>query len=70
MNRSTSNNGYLLPVAPGTTVASIMMLSNVLVIVLLISNFPYVLNPFLNHNMLSPPQAAPRTVYDGRPRNV
>lgn len=43
---------------------SIPILPNVLAIVLLISNFSYVVNPFLFQNMLRPLQAIPRAASD------
>ena len=49
---------------------SIYLLPDFLAIVLLISNFPYVVNPFLFHNMLRPLQAVPKAGSEGRPRDI
>ena len=48
---------------------SIYLLPNFLAIVLLISNFPYVVNPFLFRNMLRPLQSVPKTASEGRSRD-
>ena len=47
---------------------SVPILPNVLAIVLLISNFSYVVNPFLFQNMLRPLQAIPRAASNEWPR--